>query len=70
VNLFPRWSLFLDDEMTMTILAATYFLLFAALAYRSDKLAMALLVFLLPTYGLRFSIWGVPSTFLEVAILF
>lgn len=52
----------------MTILAAIYFLLFAALTYRSEKLALALLVGVLPTYGLRFSIFGVPSTFLEIAI--
>ena len=45
-----------------------YFILFAALAYRSDKLALALIAALLPTYGLRFSVFGVPSTFLEISI--
>lgn len=52
----------------MTILAFFYFLLFAVLTYRSEKLAIALFASLLPTYGLRFSIFGVPSTFLEVSI--
>ncbi|OGL59288.1 hypothetical protein A3H10_00480 [Candidatus Uhrbacteria bacterium RIFCSPLOWO2_12_FULL_46_10] len=52
----------------MIILAVIYFLLFVALAYRSDKLALALLAALLPTYGLRFSVAGVPTTFLEVSI--
>ena len=49
-------------------LGIIYFILFSALAFRSDKLALTLLVALLPTYGLRFSVAGVPTTFLEISI--
>ncbi|MBI4253119.1 O-antigen ligase family protein [Candidatus Uhrbacteria bacterium] len=42
---------------------------FAYVAWRSREQAVALIVFALPLYLMRFSIWSVPSTLLEGAIL-
>lgn len=42
---------------------------FAYLAWRDLKLALALIVFLLPAYLLRFQVWFIPMTILELMIL-
>lgn len=44
-------------------------ILFFILAWRRLDTAIALLLFLLPTYQLRFSLFGLPVTLLEVMIL-
>lgn len=44
-------------------------LAFAFLAWRDLRLGLALLIALLPTYLLRFDIFGRPSTWLEIATL-
>jgi len=52
----------------MLILALITFLLFFYIAYRRPLLALSALATLLPTYLLRFTIFGLPSTILEVII--
>lgn len=52
------------------VLAAAigYLALFAFLTSRAPKLSVALLLALLPTYGIRFRLFGVPATLLELTI--
>lgn len=44
-------------------------ILFAALAWRSRILALSVMIVLLPSYGWRFSIFGLPSSLLELMFL-
>lgn len=53
----------------MIILIIIYCILFACLAYRRTDWAIYLIVALLPTYLIRFSVLGVPATLLETMIL-
>lgn len=50
----------------LLILAA---LIFIALAYKNIVWGLCLIIILLPSYLWRFSLWGLPSTFLEIIIL-
>lgn len=52
----------------MSLLITLYIFFFAVLTYRSARLALALLIVLLPSYLLRFTVYGVPFTVLEVSI--
>jgi len=52
----------------MLLLAATIFILFFYLGRKRPVFALASLAALLPTYLLRFKIFGLPSTILEVII--
>ncbi|MFA5947227.1 MAG: O-antigen ligase family protein [Patescibacteria group bacterium] len=53
----------------MMILAVLVLLSFAYLTYRDFKLALVILLALLPTYLIRFSIGPVPTTLLECLVL-
>ncbi|MFC1687798.1 O-antigen ligase family protein [Patescibacteria group bacterium] len=44
-------------------------ILFAWVAWRRLDWAIALVLFLLPTYQFRFTLWSVPMTFLEIMLL-
>ncbi|MCH8049551.1 O-antigen ligase family protein, partial [Patescibacteria group bacterium] len=55
--------------MTYTVLLILIFLLYFLLSRKNLKLALILLVGLLPTYLLRFSIGPIPVTALEIFIL-
>jgi len=46
-----------------------FIILFFLVSWLRPKLALFLLLFLLPTYQLRFQVLGLPTTFLEVMIL-
>ncbi|MFA7286282.1 MAG: O-antigen ligase family protein [Patescibacteria group bacterium] len=54
--------------MDSTILISAYLLSFALLTYRAPKRALALIVFLLPTYLVRIELFGIPTTLLELTI--
>jgi len=49
------------------MLASLYFLFFAGLAWRNFRLAIGLFIVFLPTYLIRFEIFGLPSTLLELS---
>ncbi len=51
------------------ILIAIYSLLFIGLSIKRQDLALYLTIFLLPTYLIRFQVWFIPMTLLEVMIL-
>lgn len=53
----------------MSYLLVTFTILFFFLAWRRLDTAIVLLLFLLPSYQLRFSLLGLPITLLEVMIL-
>lgn len=53
----------------MDILFATIFILYAFLCWKNFRIGVSMLMFFLPFYGLRFDIFGLPSTVLEVAFL-
>lgn len=44
-------------------------ILFAWVSWRRLDWAIALVLFLLPTYQLRFTLWSIPMTFLEIMLL-
>src|SRR3989338_1741229 len=50
------------------VLLSIYFTLVVFMAYRRPTLAVAGLLVILPLYGVRFSILGIPGTLLEVSI--
>ncbi|MFA5954240.1 MAG: O-antigen ligase family protein [Patescibacteria group bacterium] len=52
----------------MPLLLTLYIFFFAYLTYRSARLALSLLIVLLPSYLIRFTVFGVPFTLLEVSI--
>ncbi|PJE75756.1 hypothetical protein COV04_03270 [Candidatus Uhrbacteria bacterium CG10_big_fil_rev_8_21_14_0_10_48_11] len=52
----------------LSALISSYLVLFAYLTYRSPRLALATLVAVLPSYLIRFTVFGVPATLLEVTI--
>lgn len=56
------------NNFNVLILALLTFILFFVIAYRRPLLALSALAALLPTYLLRFKIFGLPSTILEVII--
>lgn len=51
--------------MTLTILLILFFLLFTVLTFRNFSLAVLLYIGFLPSYLIRFTVGGVPSTLLE-----
>lgn len=51
------------------ILAILFIIFFLGIAHRHFQLAVALIVFLLPSYLWRLDFFGLPSTFLELMIL-
>jgi len=53
----------------MSFLVLVYSIFFAFLSWRNMKLAIALIVFALPSYLIRFEFFGVPMTVLEAMIL-
>ncbi|MFA7601297.1 MAG: hypothetical protein WCY43_03660, partial [Patescibacteria group bacterium] len=53
----------------MNFLIALYFLLFLFLSRLNLKMAVLVLIFSLPSYLIRFNIFSVPTTLLEVMIL-
>ncbi len=53
----------------MTIYLIIYFICFAFIARYRFSLALSFLIFLLPTYLLRFDIFGIPTTILEIMLL-
>jgi hypothetical protein len=53
----------------MISLIIIYSLLFLFLAVRRLDSAIMLLIFALPSYLIRFNIFGIPSTLLEIMIL-
>ncbi len=53
----------------INFLLITFGLLFFVLAWRSRILALSVLIVLLPSYGWRFSIFGLPSSLLELMFL-
>jgi O-antigen ligase len=55
--------------MILGVLVLIYGVLFGVLAYKRIEWAVALVVFLLPSYLVRFSVVEVPMTLLEVMIL-
>lgn len=55
--------------MNMMIIAAIVIISFSYLAYRDFKLALTVLLALLPTYLIRFSIGPIPTTLLEFLVL-
>lgn len=52
-----------------TILLLILSILFTYLSYKNLKLSLSLIVFLLPSYLLRFNFFNVPTTLLEIMIL-
>jgi putative inorganic carbon (hco3(-)) transporter len=54
--------------MMMIVLFAIT-LIFAGISYKSSKYALMLLIAALPSYLLRFEIFGIPSTLLELLLL-
>ena len=63
-NLVLRYNKIMDQ----TILISAYLLSFALLTYWAPKKALALIVFLLPTYLVRIELFGIPTTLLELTI--
>jgi putative inorganic carbon (HCO3(-)) transporter len=55
--------------MTTTLGLIFFAALFSILAWRHLVAAAAVVLFLLPSYQLRFSLWGIPMTVLELMIL-
>jgi O-antigen ligase len=55
--------------MLYSLLITIYFLLFGLLAWKNEKAALWLLIFALPTYLIRFSIFNLPATLLEGMII-
>ena len=53
----------------MNYLIITYFILFFILNRLNIKSAILILIFALPAYLIRFTIFGIPSTLLEISIL-
>ena len=53
----------------IAILIAIFAILFAILSIKNIKLAIAFTIFALPTYLIRFSVFNIPMTALEVMIL-
>ena len=54
--------------MLYELLLIIYCLLFTILSWRNAKLSLALLIFALPTYLIRFKIFSIPFTLLEAMI--
>ena len=53
----------------MNFLILLYFLLFTLLSRLNLKIAVLILIFALPSYLIRFSIFSIPSTLLEMMVL-
>lgn len=59
----------LKNNKFMNILLLIFSILFGILCFKNLRLALLLTIFLLPSYLLRFTICGFPTTLLEVSIL-
>lgn len=55
--------------MSILIYITIFSILFTFFAYKHEKYAFLLMVFLLPTYQIRFQVLGLPATMLESMIL-
>jgi O-antigen ligase len=55
--------------MTVLIIVTLFILFFSALSWEKPSFAISLIVFALPSYLIRFSLFGLPMTGLEVMIL-